>query len=120
MLDTSGEIRIELYIFSLPHTHTHTQTHTHTHTHTHIYIYIYIYKCKCLLRTDNLQFYNTNWFKIFREYFIRIQGCFYILIIKKYYNNLKNIFNKSFFSDKNRTRKNNFNLRRILHATEFF
>ena len=52
-----------------------------------LYIYIYIYKCKCLLLTDNLQFYSTNWFKIFREYFIRIQECFYILIIKKYYNN---------------------------------
>ena len=30
-----------------------------------------------MLLTDNLQFYTTNWFKIFREYFIRIQGCFF-------------------------------------------
>ena len=26
--------------------------------------------CKCLLLTDNLQFYTTNWFKIFWEYSI--------------------------------------------------
>ena len=34
------------------------------------------------LLNDNLQFYITNWFKIFWEYFIRIQGYFYILIIQ--------------------------------------
>ena len=44
-------------------------------------IYIYIYKCKSLLLTDNLQFYTTNCFKIFWEYFIWIQECSYILII---------------------------------------
>ena len=49
--------------------------------------YIYLYKkSKCLLLTDNIQFY-TNWLKIFWEYFIQIQECFYILIIQKYYNN---------------------------------
>ena len=45
-----------------------------------------------MLLIDNLQFYTTNWFKIFREYFIQIQECFYILIIQKYYNNLKKYF----------------------------
>ena len=30
----------------------------------------------CLLLTDNLQFYTTNLFKIFREHFIQIQECF--------------------------------------------
>ena len=51
-----------------------------------------MYKCKYLLLTDNLQFYSTNWFKILRGYFIRIQECFYILIIQKYYNDLKKYF----------------------------
>ena len=31
------------------------------------------------LKVQVLQFYTTNWFKIFKEYFIRIQKCFYIL-----------------------------------------
>ena len=48
--------------------------------------------CKCLLLNDNLQFYTTNWLKIFRKYFIRIQECFHIIIIQKYYNNFKKYF----------------------------
>ena len=70
----------------------------------YIYIYIYIYICKCLLLTNNLHFYSTNWFKIFRGYFIRIQECFYILLSKNITIIKKNIFNKSFFSEKRRTR----------------
>ena len=45
-----------------------------------------------MLLTDNIQFHTTNWFKIFREYFIWIQECFYKLIIQKYYSNKKKYF----------------------------
>ena len=70
-----------------------------------VYIYIYIYKCKCLLQTDNLQFYTTNWFKIFREYFIRIQECFYILLSKNI-TIIKKIFLISRFSPTKAEREN--------------
>ena len=68
-------------------------------------MYIYIYKCKRLLLADNLQFYPTNWFKIFKEYFFRLQECFYILIIQKYYNNKKKKL-ISRFSSRKAERKN--------------
>ena len=63
-----------------------------------------------MLLTDNLQFYTTNWFKILWEYFIRIRACFYLLNIQKYYNNKKDIFNKSFFPEKSRTQIKKVNI----------
>ena len=65
-------------------------------------IYIYIYKCKLL--TNNLQFYTTNWFKIFSILF-EFWSVF-IYLLSKNITIIKKIFLISRFSPRKAEHKN--------------
>ena len=78
--------------------------HTHTHTHIYIYIYIYIYSVNVCYKPIISSFIPLIGLKFSESILFKFKRVFIYLLSKNITMIKKNIFNKSFFSEKSRTR----------------